>query len=193
MKRITMIIVGCVFTLFLTNQLPAQSVSQDDMMKAWQAYMTPGEFHKMLAKDEGEWAAEISSWMDPNATPTKSTGKMVNKMILGGRYQEQRYTGDFMGMPMEGIGTLAYDNAKKVFVSTWMDNMGTGIMTMEGKYDPATKTINFEGKSVDPLTGKDMKCREVFKYVDDNNQILEMYINQTGKEFKTMEIKFTRK
>ena len=188
-----MLIVGCVFTVFLTNQLSAQNVSQDDMMKAWQAYMTPGEFHQMLAKDEGEWAAEITSWMEPNAAPTKSTGKMVNKMILGGRYQEQRYTGEYMGMPMDGIGTIGYDNAKKVFVSTWMDNLGTGVMVMEGKYDPATKSINFLGKAVDPLTGKDMKIREVFKYVDANTQVMEMYMDHTGKEFKTMEIKFTRK
>lgn len=27
-------------------------------------------------------------------------------------------------MPFEGISTLGYDNAKKTFFSTWIDNMG---------------------------------------------------------------------
>jgi hypothetical protein len=35
-------------------------------------------------------------------------------------------------MPFEGISTLGYDNAKKTFFSTWIDNMGTGMMVMEG-------------------------------------------------------------
>jgi hypothetical protein len=46
-----------------------------------------------------------------------------------------------------------------------------------------------------PANGLDCSIKEVFKMVDDNNQILEMYgpDPQTGKEFKTMEIKYTRK
>lgn len=167
--------------------------AQDDaMMKAWESYMTPGDIHKMIAKSDGTWNADVTMWMKPGAPPEKSTGVCENKMILGGRYQQTLHKGTFMGKPFEGTGLLAYDNAKKVFISTWVDNMGTGIMTMEGTWDEAAKTINFKGKSVDPSTGKDMDIREVVKLVDDNNQIMEMYCTMDGKEMKTMEIKFTR-
>jgi hypothetical protein len=71
--------------------------------------------------------------------------------------------------------------------------MGTGIMTMTGKWDESSKTINFTGTCVDPTTGKEMKVREVFKLVDDNHQTMEMYMTTDGKEHKSMEIKFTRK
>jgi hypothetical protein len=170
--------------------LPAQDEQE---MKAWQEYMTPGTPHQMLASADGEWEAEVSMWMDSTAPPTKSTGTAVNKMILGGRYQYSTFTGNMMGMPFEGISILAYDNAKKVYINTWIDNMGTGLMVMEGTWDEAAKTINFKGKMVDPMTGKDEDVREVFKLVDDKTQFMEMYGTKDGKEMKWMEVTYRKK
>lgn len=180
--------------LLACNTLRAQTPDQDAMMKAWEAYMTPGEMHKLLASADGEWSADISMWMDPQGQPMKSKGSMTNKMIFDGKYQEGTYKGDMMGRPMEGKGITGYDNAKKQFESTWVDNMGTGIMKMTGTYDPSTKTITFMGNQVDPMTGKEMKVRETLKMVDDKNQVMTMYMTPEGaSEFKTMEIKFTKK
>ncbi len=132
--------------------------------------------------------------MEPGAQPITSKGSSTNKMILGGRYQESRYKGDFMNQPMEGIGTLAYDNAKKEFQSTWIDNMGTGIMILTGTWDDATNTLNLSGDQVDPMTGKSCRIRETLKIIDDNNQVMEMYMTPDGgTEYKSMEIKFKRK
>ena len=178
-----------VLILAVTGGVKAQD---DAMMKAWQNYMTPGDVHKMIAKSDGKWNAEVSMWMAPDSAAEKSTAVCENKMILGGRYQQSVHKGTMMGMPFEGMSLLGYDNAKKTFMSSWVDNMGTGIMYMEGTWDEATKSINFKGRSVDPVTGKDMEIREVFKLVDDNNQLLEMYCTTDGKEMKTMEIKFSR-
>jgi hypothetical protein len=155
---------------------------------------TPGEQHKMLAKADGKWKAETTMWMAPGAPPMTATSIATNKMIFGGRYQETTFKGDFMGMPFEGSSTTGYDNIKKVFFSTWMDNMSTMLMTMEGNWDDATKSINFKGKMICPGNGKECEMREVYKIVDDNHHVMEMYgpDMQTGKEYKNMEIKFTR-
>jgi hypothetical protein len=161
-------------------------------MKAWTDYMTPGEVHKTMAKWDGSWKGDVTMWMQPGAPPMKSTSTAVNKMIMGGRYQESRHTGTMMDMPFEGISTLAWDNARKVFVSTWIDNMGTGVMYMEGTWSAANKSIALKGKTTDPMTGKEMDIRETFTIVDDNTQKMEMFCKQDGKEFKTMEIVFTR-
>ncbi len=163
------------------------------MMKAWMAYMTPGEPQGMLAKSTGMWNQEVTMWMDPSKPPSKSAGTSENKMILGGRYMQSVNKGSFEGMPFEGISTLGFDNARKVYQSSWVDNMGTGIMNLEGTWDDAAKTINFKGKATDPATGKEMDVREVYKIIDDNTQHMEMYCMQGGKEMKTMEIHFTRK
>ena len=113
MKRITLALCAIMLLCFSTKVL-AQT-DQDAAMKAWQAYMTPGDIHKMIAKDDGEWNEEITLWMVPGSPPTKSTATAVNKMIMGGRYQESKHVGNFMGMPFEGYSLLGYDNAKKNF------------------------------------------------------------------------------
>jgi len=165
----------------------------DDDMKAMMAYATPGEIHKMMAKSVGTWTCAITMWMQPNTQPMNSTGEMKNEMILGGRYLKGTNTGNFMGQPFEGISITGYDNAKKIFVNNWIDNMGTGMMNLTGTWDNATKSITFQGSMVDPASGKDIPIREVLTFNDDNHQTMEMYANMGGQEFKTMEIKFTRK
>ncbi len=183
------------FTVLTLCTCSLSGNAQDDAaaQKAWTDYMTPGDFHKMLAKADGEWKYDLTVWMAPGAPPSKSSGTSVNKMILGGRYQESRESGSFQGMPFEGINILGYDNARKVFVSSWFDNMGTGIIYLEGKWDPATKSINLTGKETDPMTGTERIVKEKVKWLDDNTQVMEMFMVQDGKDFKTMEIKSTRK
>ncbi len=176
-----------------TSTATAPPMDSAAMAKAWEAYMTPGDVHKMLAKSNGTWEGDVTVWMDPSKPPMKSKSTAVNKMIFGGKYQQSNHTGNMMGMPFEGMSLLAFDNAKKVLVSTWIDNMGTGMMTMEGTWDSTTHTANLKGKMVEPTTGKDIDCREVFTMIDDNNQKLEMFCTQGGKEMKTMEILYKRK
>ena len=175
------------------NETPEAPMDSAAMMKAWQSYMTPGEEHKLLAKANGKWNEEITMWMSPDAPPTKNTATAENKMIMNGLYQYSTHKGNFMGMPFEGISTTGYDNARKIYVSTWIDNMGSGIMHMEGPYDAATKTVTLSGTATDPMTGKAMEVRETMKTIDDNTQFMEMFETRGGKERKTMEIKFTRK
>ncbi len=189
MKRIFTIASLVLLVAFATN-VKAQT---EDEMKKWTEYMTPGKMHKLMASWEGQWTAEISMWMAPGAPPTKSKGTMLNKMDMDGRYQIGRHTGDFNGMPFEGMSILAYDNAKKVFESIWIDNMGTGIMHLKGDWNDPKKIMTLSGMMTDPMTGKDVKVKETFKVVDDNSQVMEMFMEgPDGKEFKTMEIVYKR-
>ena len=173
----------------------AKPMDSAAMMKAWQDYATPGEAHKMLAMDNGNWNAESTMYMganDPN--PMKTAMTATTKMVMGGRYQESRYTGNMMGQPFEGVATVGYNNASKKYESTWVDNMGTGIMQMTGTFDEATKTMNMSGECADPMTGQNKKVRETFTLVDDNTRKMEMFdTDASGKEYKSMEIVMTRK
>ena len=161
---------------------------------AWNEFMTPGEPHKMLAMETGTWNEEMTMWMEPGAEPMKNTMTAESKMIYGNRYQETTHKGDFMGMPFEGKSTLAFNNASQEYTSTWIDNMSTGIMVITGKYDEATKTINFSGTTVDPVTKKEKPIRETYTIIDENTRKMEMFdVDYSGKEFKNMEIIMTRK
>ena len=172
--------------------IPIDSAMMD---KAWKESMTLGAPHKMLAKGAGTWNGDVTMWMANGAPPMKSSATMVTNMTFNGLYQQSKHKGEMMGAPFEGMSTTGYDNTKKEFFSTWIDNMGSGILVTTGNWDDANKTLTLSGTMKNPANGLDCSIREIYKMVDDNNQILEMYgpDPQTGKEYKTMEIKYTRK
>jgi Protein of unknown function (DUF1579) len=173
---------------------PMDSAGMAAMMKAWEDFKTPGDMHKWMAKWNGTWEGEVTQWMDPAAPPVKAKATNVSSMALNGLYQMSKFSSTMNGQPMEGMSTMGYDNVKKTFVSTWVDNLGSGIVYMTGAWDPATKTMNLKGKQTDPSTGKDSDIREEFKEVDDNTYTLAMFgTGHDGKEMKFMEGTFKKK
>lgn len=178
--------------VFCFSTFAQDEKNKEEMMKAWQDYMTPGQMHEMLAKGVGEWTAKIKMWEDPSKPPTESIGTSEVKSILGGRYFEGTYKGTYNGMEFNGKTVNGYDNAKKKFFNTWIDNFGTGIMYLEGTYDEGNNLFTFTGTEVDPMSGKDIPVRETFKNVDADHQHMEMFMTDKDQEFKTMEIDYTR-
>lgn len=169
------------------------TIAQNDEMKKWMDYMTPGKEHKEFASMDGDWTFTGKMWMDPAAEPQTYTGEAKCEMLLGGRYSQMTVKSKMMGMDFTGIGINAYDNGKKVYISTWIDNFGTGMMYMEGKFDEATKTIVYYGKMYDPMADKDVDCKQTVKMSTDKTYEMAMYYIENGKEFKTMEITYTKK
>lgn len=178
-----------------TTEKPSAPLDSASIAKNWEVYMTPSDVHKMMASWDGKWNGTVSMWQSAGSTPEISQESTTNTMIMGGRYQQGVHAGTMMGQPFEGRSLLAYDNARRTFISTWVDNMGTGLMVMEGPWDEITKSITMKGMAVDPSagTGKQVPVKEIFKIIDDKNQVMEMYGNAPdGKEFKMMEIKYNR-
>ncbi|WP_417368747.1 DUF1579 domain-containing protein [Flavobacterium beibuense] len=174
--------------------VPMVQMDSASMAKAWETYMTPSEPHKMMADEEGKWNNEMTFWMGPDMPGEKYTSGCEVKMILGGRYQQSTYSGEMMGMPFEGISTVAYNNATGEFTSTWIDNMGTGLMVVNGKYDPNSKSTTMTGTTVNPATKQNIAVREVYTFVDENTRKMEMFETpEGGKEYQSMEIIMTRK
>src|SRR5438046_5040021 len=129
---------------------PATATGQpnpQEMMKQMMELSKLNENHKLLSSLDGNWNFAIKMWMnpDPNAPPQESKGTAVRKSAMGGRYAIMDVTGK-MQMPGEdgkmkemqfkGMGVEGYDNVKQKFVSSWLDNMGTGIQFSDGNYEP---------------------------------------------------------
>ena len=169
-----------------------ENAQMNEQMKVWMDYMTPGPMHEMMAKNVGEWKTTTKFWNYPGAEPMTSEGSAKTEAILGGRYFKSVHTGNVMGMPMEGWSIEGYDNGKKEFMNIWIDNMGTGMAVSSGKYDEASGNYKYEGTMYDAMGGKDTKFTTVMKQIDDNNILFEMYGNFEGKEFKMMEMTYTR-
>ena len=176
---------------------PASAPTTDDMeamQSKWTAYATPGPAHDVLKTKAGNWNFTMKWWMTPGSTPEESMGTSENTWILGDRYLMDETQGTVMGESFTGHGTTGYDNLKKKYVSSWIDNMSTGIMTMEGTYDAATKTFTWKGEGPDPMAGKYMPMRMVERMMDADKWTAEMFCTDhaTGKEFKAAEFTYTR-
>ena len=163
-------------------------------MEAMQKAATPGEAHKKLEAVVGTFDVKVTMWMDPGKPPAESTGIAEDKWALGNRYVEERFEGTFMGQPFSGIGYTGYDNVKKKYVSTWMDTASTGIMLTTGSGDASGKTMNMSGTMDDPMTGKPQDFTEKMTVADNDHHMLEMWgAGPDGKNYKMMEIQYTRK
>ncbi len=181
---------------------PTGMPSADDM-KMMMEMAKLNDNHKLLAAMDGNWEYVIKMWMDGDTSkkPQESKGTAVRKSIMDGRFFTMDVSGK-MQMPgpdgkmkdvdFHGMGLEAYDNAKKKFVGSWVDNMGTGIMNSEGDFDAATKTFTYTG-SYTMAPGMEQKIKEVLKLNDKDHMTFEWYEDRGGKETKTMQIDYTRK
>ena len=161
-------------------------------MKAWEANMTKGKQHEWLAKMDGLWNAKVKMWMNPSQPADESDATTKNEMIMNGLYQRSSHTGHMMGMPFHGESIIGYDNFKKKFVATWIDNMGSGIMTLDGNLDEQGNSLILTGQMTDPANGKEVSIKEVLTITSKDKHVFDMYMVQDGKETKTMEIVYTR-
>jgi hypothetical protein len=167
--------------------------NQPSDMEKWKEYATPNENHKILDAFAGNWDYTVKWWSSANAQPEISHGTSEARWVMGGRFLEQTSKGTSMGQPFEGMGITGYDNAKKKYVSTWIDNMGTGIMASEGGYDASTKTFEENGTFTQPKMGE-TPFKGVTKIISDDNFVYEMYTkDKDWKEYKALEINYTRK
>jgi len=163
---------------------------EEMMMKA----AATGPQHERLQKFVGEWNLTVKTTMDPSQPAQESKSTSVVTSLMDGRYIQEQSSGDMMGMAFKGLGISGYDNLAKKYVSTWLDNMGTGIMRSEGTADATGNVITWFGESIDPMSGKKSKYRMVTHIIDDNKHTFEMFgPGPSGKEYKMMEITYERK
>lgn len=172
----------------------AKAPTQEEMMKAWQAYATPGEGQQKLDAFAGTWNVKMKIWMEPGKPPEETDGTAENTWILGGRYLAQKYDGKMMGQPFNGVGYTGYDNHKKKYEGVWMDSGGTGMMVSSGSLDKTGKVMNFTATMDDFMTGKKMTIKETLTIIDADTHRFEMWMpGPDGKMFKNLEGVYTRK
>jgi hypothetical protein len=185
------LLMGCLILGFAVKTPETQE--NDAMMAAMQKAATPGRFHQQLEPLVGTFEVSTQMWMEPGQTPMTAKGVGEHKWVLGKRFLEQRYQGDFMGMPFEGIGYTGYDNIRERYVNTWIDSMGTGFMIGEGK-PKADGSIEFWAQYPDPTSGEMVKFREVIQIHSKDHHTLKMFMTgEDGNEFLNAEIHYRRK
>ena len=196
-KLLSGAVIACVMLAFampIVAQEGEGGADMESMMAEWAKYMTPGEHHKHMAKMVGEWDVASKMWMGPGE-PMETKGTATFTSEFGGLYIRHHYKSEFMGQSFEGQGLMGYDIYAGEHVSTWHDNMSSGIYMSRGTCNAEDKTMTSMGTMDDPMTGrKDVHFKEVIKTIDDDHFVFSMYeLGDDGSETKTMEMTYTRK
>lgn len=156
---------------------------------------TPGEMHARLAESTGVWSGKTTMWMAPGAEPVSSECVSTVSAIMDGRFTRCEMTGEIPGMgPFTGFGLYGFDNVSQKFQSTWIDNCGTAMMFGTGDLSSDGKTMVWKYAYHCPITRQPRVLREIERSTGKDSKTLETFAidPKSGKEYKMMEIAFTR-
>jgi hypothetical protein len=175
------------------------AADKEQMAKMMMEMGKPGPEHERLKAYVGDWDADVSFNCPLDNSVQKSKGVMHVKPILGDRYLQMNYEGEMAGpdgktmMPFKGMGVSGFDKGKKKYTNVWLDEMSTGMMITEGTADGNVLTL--EGQSVDPMSGKPMKVKEVITETDSTHHKYELHMTGPGEEkmMKVLEIQYTKR
>lgn len=167
------------------------AMDPQEMMKMWQEMIALGEEHERLAKDVGKYTYTNTFWMQPGAEPMVSEGTTTIEPMMDGRYFKEMHEGQSMGMPFTGYGLTGYDKVAKEYVSTWMDNLGTGIMIFRGNLNAQGK-LEMIAETTNPMTGQQEEHKIIRTDKKNGWQMDYIIMSGPGQEFKTMQMDFVR-
>ena len=117
-------------------------------MAAMMKLATPGPQHAELAKMAGSWDVQYRMRWSPDAPWMDIPGTSEVTPILGGRFMLETVKFSMMGMPMEGVQILGYDNLTGEYTALWADTMSTWWTSSRGKAD-ADGTVDYKGDMTD--------------------------------------------
>ena len=178
-----------------TDSKPAAAAPDaDEATKRWMEAATPAAAHKVLDPLVGDFDVASKWWMDPSAPPMESKGTTTKKWALDGRFVQEDFKGELMGMPLTGHGMTGYDNVKKQYNSFWVDSSSTAMYLALGTAPADGKTLTFHGKMDDVMTGeKDKPVKFTIKIEGPAKHVFSMYDLGGGKEKRIAEMTYTKK
>ncbi len=174
---------------------PPEGMTKEQMQACMEAG-TPGPMHQWLTEAAGVWMGKCTMWTSPESKPMASECTTTITPMMDGRFTKSETSGDLAGMgPFNGFGLYGYDNVSKKFQSTWIDNCGTGMMVGTGERSSDGKTLTWTMAYNCPIQKKSVNMRLVETRPSKDRMTMAMYgpSPETGKEFKMMEISYTRK
>lgn len=149
----------------------------------------PGPAHAILDSLAGWWSVKVT-FRFGDGPEREAQASCEAKMLLGGRFLEQRYRSPSGEETNQYFG---YDNQRKVFFVFKLDDRETGYLLTEGGISPDSTTITTVGTRTDPFTGSRAGMRIVTTVVDRDHFRVEWFMTQPdGRELRTVLLEHTR-
>lgn len=151
--------------------------------------------HAMLRPFAGTFRASVLMWLGPGE-PMRLTGRMENRLDLGGSFLHQRYAGEGSYGPFgrfEGRGYWGYNTVLRRFESLWIDTATTFFQIEYGSVDATGKRWEMTGEMTDPSTGRALSKRTVIELIDADHHTMATHFKKEGEaEVRVMEIAYER-
>lgn len=175
---------------------PAASVaSKEETMKQLLDYSRPGSNHALLGSLVGTWNFQDAARPFVKGTVRRTPlygGRFYNVAITGGKLQVPVADGKMEEQNYQGVQVEGYDNGRRQFVTTAINNhIGSGMETQTGTYDAARKAFTYEWES-ELIPGQKQKNKRVLRVIDATHYAEDYYEIRNGAEVKVRELVYTK-
>jgi hypothetical protein len=175
------------------EEAPEMTPEMQAEMAVWMKLAQPGEHHQHLAPFAGKWKGTVEMWMAPGAEPMTNEARAEVSWIMGDRFLVWKQTGDFGGMPWEGMTIEGYNNGDQRYEASWIDNFGTLILPFTGSCSEGGKVREMRSEFVDHASGGNtIKYKGVYTWVDDDHFIYETFMDKGEGEFRNVKVTYAR-
>lgn len=179
---------------FLLMILAVPLQAQNDTIRDPLAlYMAPGKVQEFLAGYTGNWEMEARIRLKDGDQPQVSTSRATALMTLGNRFLEIKEYGSMLGQTYEGFILLGFNTATEEFSCIQASNLGTGLLTLSGRWSTAFQRIELYGRMKSPADMKPIWLRQNIIFTDTGHFRIENYDRREDrKEFMNAEYIFRR-
>jgi hypothetical protein len=178
-----------------TSQPAASAAAKEEAMKQLLDYSRPGSNHALLGSLVGSWTFQDAARPFVKGTVRRTPlygGRFYTVAITGGKLQVPVADGKMEEQNYQGQQTEGYDNARRQFVTTALNNhIGSGIETQTGTYDAARKAFTYEWES-ELIPGQRQKNKRVLRLIDSSHYAEDYYETRNGAEVKVRELVYTK-
>jgi hypothetical protein len=141
----------------------------------------PQKEHAWLQQLAGEWLSQMESVPQPGQPEMKCEGT-ISAQMLGELWVVSQMKADMMGMPMQAIKTIGYDEKTKKYVGTWVDSMQNHMWKYEGSVDPTGKVLTLEAEGPNMMQpGKMARYRDVYEFKSKDHYTMSSQMQFDGK------------
>lgn len=196
-KHLFTITLTSVISFFLssTGAFSQNNSKAAEAMAQMLQYSAPGNNHKLLQSLAGEWNFRDAKLAFVKGTLSRKAiynGRFCLVIITGGKLKVPIANGEMKEENYQSMQIEGYDNPRKAFVTTSINNhIGSDIQEQTGVYDAGKKQFTYTWESL-LLPTAAVTNKRVLSIVDDNHYKEEFFEVQDGLLVKIRELDYER-
>ena len=122
-------------------------------LRAWMDSAAPTAAHDRLKAYVGTWTTRQTDWLPTGDKWNEADGTATCRLLLGGRFLQEDYATTLDGHPFHALSLMGFDRQQNAYVAEWLDDFGTGIITLEGTFDGPGHVLTLLGPAPAAPTG----------------------------------------